>query len=306
MNTIGTNKSRRILSNKTSARLFLTPAILFFVMFIAYPIIFIIYGSLFKWSTLANMDFVGLGNYAELLKDSVFGITLKNSFYWVIITVFIQMVIGFLLAFIIEEGLSSHKGFYRTIFFIPVVTSVVAIAILFKNMFSPYQGLITNTIYSLGFKGIINWLGDTKTAIFAVIAVNIWEWTGWSMVLYIAGISQIPNDVKEASDIDGASGIRKIFSIYLPLLSPTHKSLVMLGIIGSLQTFALVYSMTNGGPNNASQMPGTYIFKTGFQIQKMGYASALSVVILIIALVLTVMQVVTLGSGNFVGKGVKK
>ncbi|NMD38111.1 MAG: sugar ABC transporter permease [Christensenellaceae bacterium] len=306
MNTISANKGGRVLSNKTSARLFITPAILFFVMFIAYPVIFIVYGSLFEWSTLANMNFVGFSNYAELLKDSVFGITLKNSFYWVIITVLVQMIIGFFLAFIIEECLSSHKGLYRTVFFIPVVTSVVAIAILFKNMFSPYQGLITNALYSLGYKGIINWLGDTKTAIFAVIAVNIWEWTGWSMVLYIAGISQIPNDVKEAADIDGASGIKKIFSIYLPLLAPTHKSLVMLGIIGSLQTFALVYSMTNGGPNNASQMPGTYIFRTGFTIQKMGYASAISVVILLIALVLTVAQVVTLGSGNFVGKGVKK
>ena len=306
MNTISTNKGGRVLSNKVSARLFLTPAILFFLMFIAYPIVFILYGSLFEWSTLSSMNFVGLKNYMDLMKDSVFGITLKNSFYWIIITVFIQMVLGFVLAYIIEEGLSTGKGFYRTIFFIPVVTSVVAIAILFKNMFSPYQGLITNFIYSLGYKGALNWLGDTKTAIFAVIFVNIWEWTGWSMVLYIAGISQIPNDVKEASDIDGASSIRKIFAIYLPLLAPTHKSLVMLGIIGSLQTFALVYSMTNGGPNNASQMPGTYIFKTGFQVQKMGYATALSVVILLLALVLTVIQVVTLGSGNFVGKGVKK
>ncbi len=260
-------------------------------------------GSFFKWSTLANMQFVGLGNYQALIQDKLFGITLRNSLYWILVTVFVQMVLGFAFAYIIEEKMTRGKSLYRTVFFIPVVTSVVAIAILFKNMFSPYQGLITNALYRVGFKGPFNWLGDVTSAIFGVIAVNIWEWTGWSMLLYIAGISQIPEDIKEAANIDGARGFRLIRSIYLPLLSPVHKSLVLLGIIGSLQTFALVYSMTSGGPNSASEMPGTYIFRMGFSVQQMGYASAISVVILLIALILTVTQVVTIGSGSFIGKG---
>jgi len=293
----------RIFNNKFSARLFLAPAVIFFVLFIAYPIEFIVQGSFFKWSTLANMQFVGLDNYKALLQDKVFGITLRNSLYWIIVTVFIQMLLGFIFAYIIEEKMVRNKSLFRTVFFIPVVTSVVAIAILFKNMFSPYQGLITNALYRVGFKGPFNWLGDINSAIFGVIAVNIWEWTGWSMLLYIAGISQISPDIKEAAKIDGAKGFRLIRSIYLPLLSSVHKSLVMLGIIGSLQTFALVYSMTSGGPNSASEMPGTYIFRMGFSVQQMGYASAISVVILLIALLLTVTQVVTIGSGNFIGKG---
>lgn len=293
----------RIFNNIFSARLFLAPAVLFFVLFIAYPIEFIVQGSFFKWSTLANMQFVGLDNYKALLQDKVFGITLRNSLYWIIVTVFIQMLLGFIFAYIIEEKMVRNKSLFRTVFFIPVVTSVVAIAILFKNMFSPYQGLITNALYRVGFKGPFNWLGDINSAIFGVIAVNIWEWTGWSMLLYIAGISQISPDIKEAAKIDGAKGFRLIRSIYLPLLSSVHKSLVMLGIIGSLQTFALVYSMTSGGPNSASEMPGTYIFRMGFSVQQMGYASAISVVILLIALLLTVTQVVTIGSGNFIGKG---
>lgn len=293
----------RIFNNIFSARLFLAPAVIFFVLFIAYPIEFIVQGSFFKWSTLANMQFVGLDNYKTLLQDKVFGITLRNSLYWIIVTVFIQMLLGFIFAYIIEEKMVRNKSLFRTVFFIPVVTSVVAIAILFKNMFSPYQGLITNALYRVGFKGPFNWLGDINSAIFGVIAVNIWEWTGWSMLLYIAGISQISPDIKEAAKIDGAKGFRLIRSIYLPLLSSVHKSLVMLGIIGSLQTFALVYSMTSGGPNSASEMPGTYIFRMGFSVQQMGYASAISVVILLIALLLTVTQVVTIGSGNFIGKG---
>lgn len=289
-----------------SGYLFLLPAIIFFVIFIAYPIIFISYGSFFNWSTLSNMKFAGLDNYVKLFRDDVFRIVLKNSVYWPIITISVQMVIGFFLAYVIEECLTRYKTFFRTLFFIPVVTSVVVIAVLFKNMFSPYQGLITNIIYSLGVKGPLDWLGNVNTAIFAIIAVNIWEWTGWSMLLYIAGLSQIPEEIKEAGDIDGATGFRKIWNIFIPQLAYVHKSLIMLGIIGSLQTFALVYSMTSGGPNSASEMPGTYIFRMGFRVQQMGYASAISVVILLIALALTAFQVITLGSGNFLGGGGSK
>lgn len=281
-----------------SCYLFILPAIIFFAVFIAYPVIFIIFGSFFKWSSLLNMQFIGIQNYLDLFKDRVFLISSRNALYWTVITVFIQMVLGFSLAYLIEEKLYRNKPFFRTLFFIPVVTSVVAIAIVFKNMFSPYQGLITNMFYKIGLKGPFNWLGDYKSAIFAVISVNIWEWTGWSMLLYIAGLSQISTDIREAVEIDGVSEIKKIFKIFIPLLASVHKTLIMLGIIGSLQTFALVYTMTSGGPNSASEMPGTYIFKAGFRMQKMGYASAISVVVLLAALVLTIRQVVSFGAGN--------
>lgn len=292
-----------IRQSKISGYLFITPAIIFFFVFIAYPVLFISYSSLFNWSTLSNMKFVGLGNYVKLFNDEVFRITLRNSLYWILITVSVQMVLGFLLAYSIEEHLTRFKSFFRTLFFIPVVTSVVVIAILFKNMFSPYQGLITNVIYSMGVKGPLDWLGNVNAAIFAVIAVNIWEWTGWSMLLYVAGLSQISEEIKEAAEIDGANGYKKIIYIFIPQLASVHKSLIMLGIIGSLQTFALVYSMTSGGPNSASEMPGTYIFRMGFKVQQMGYASAISVIILCIALFFTVFQVLVFGSGNFIGKG---
>lgn len=292
-----------IRQSSISGYLFITPAIIFFAVFIAYPILFIGYGSFFSWSSLSNMKFVKFDNYIKLFNDQVFMITLKNSLFWILITITVQAALGFILAYIIEEKLTKYKSFFRTLFFIPVVTSVVVIAILFKNMFSPYQGLITNLIYSLGINGPLDWLGNVNSAIFAIIVVNIWEWTGWSMLLYIAGISQIPEEIKEAAEIDGANGAKKITNIFLPMLSSVHKSLIMLGIIGSLQTFALVYNMTNGGPNSASEMPGTYIFRMGFKVQQMGYASAISIVILLIALIFTVVQVTTIGSGNFIGKG---
>lgn len=286
--------------------LFVLPAVLFFLFFILYPIMFVGYGSFFSWSNLLNMKFVGLENYIEVIKDPIFHKVMRNTVYWIIITISVQAAIGFTLAYIIEERLKRFRGFFRTVFFLPVVTAVVVIAIVWAKIYQPYQGILSNFLSQTGLFGVVDFLGNTKMAIFFIIIVNIWEWTGWSMVLYIAGINQIPEDIKEAARIDGATGMQSIFHIYLPCLSATHKSLIMLGIIGSLQTFALIFTMTGGGPNSATEMPGTYIFKMGFTNQRMGYASAISMVILLMALLLTVLQVVFLGSGNFVSGGRKK
>lgn len=295
--TSSVKKKRRI----TADYLYLAPSLLLFACFIAYPVIFVVYGSLFEWSTLARMKFVGLDHFVKLMGDSVFWITIRNTFYWITLTIFFQMIIGGAIAYAIEEHTVRLRSVFRTVYFLPVVTSVVVIAIVWTNMYAPYHGILGHWMKLLGVPGQINWLGDTSKAIFAIIAVNIWEWTGFSMLMYIAGLHGIPQETKEAARIDGASGWRGIRHIYIPLLSPVHKSLILLGIIGSLQTFALVYSMTGGGPNYASEMPGTYIFRQGFVVQQMGYASAISVAVLVLTLVLTVLQIRLLGSGNFFG-----
>jgi multiple sugar transport system permease protein/raffinose/stachyose/melibiose transport system permease protein len=281
-----------------SGYLFLAPAFVFFLCFILYPIIFVITGSLFSWSTLSEMKFTGLKNYLEIIGDRVFWITMRNTVLWFFITIFTQATIGFFLAYIIEEKLINGKLFFRTLFFIPVVTSVVVIAIIWSNLYSPYNGPIGNFLSKLGIPGPFNFLGNVHTVIFALIAVNIFEWTGWSMAMYIAGLSEISVEMKEAALIDGVTGFPLIRYIYFPVLSHVHKSLIMLGVIGSLQTFALIYSMTSGGPNSASEMPGTYIFRTGFTMQRMGYASAISTLVLLFTLIITVFQMVVLKSGN--------
>ena len=149
----------------------------------------------------------------------------------------------------------------------------------------------------------INVLGNGKVALNGIMLANIWEWTGWSMIMYVGGISQIPDDLKEAARIDGASTWQEIRHIFIPSLASVHKSLLMLGIIGSLQTYALINVMTGGGPNHATEMPGTYIFQKGFTENQMGYACAISVAILLLALILTFIQVRFLGSGDFMKRG---
>jgi multiple sugar transport system permease protein/raffinose/stachyose/melibiose transport system permease protein len=281
-----------------SGYLFLAPAFVFFLCFILYPIIFVVTGSLFNWSTLSEMKFIGFRNYREIIADRVFWITMRNTVLWFFITIFTQAAIGFFLAYVIEEKLVKGKLFFRTLFFIPVVTSVVVIAIIWSNLYSPYNGPIGNFLSKIGIPGPFNFLGNVHTVIFALIVVNIFEWTGWSMAMYIAGFSEMPVEMKEAALIDGVTGFSLIRYIYFPVLSHVHKSLVMLGVIGSLQTFALIYSMTSGGPNSASEMPGTYIFRTGFTMQRMGYASAISTLVLAFTLIITVLQMVILKSGN--------
>lgn len=292
--------------------LFILPAMFFFCLYILYPIFFIIKNSLFKWATLSNMEFVGLNNFLNVFKDSTFWITMKNSILWILVTVPVQAILGFFLAYAIEERIRSKKAdgksfsrtFYRTLFFIPVVTSVTVVAIMFSKIFQPYQGIIGHYLSTwFGMLPTINVLGNQKVALWGIMLANIWEWTGWSMIMYIGGISQIPDDIKEAVRIDGANTWQEIRYVFIPGLVSVHKSLLMLGIIGSLQTYALIGVMTGGGPNHATEMPGTYIFMKGFTENQMGYACAISVAVLLFALVLTFIQVRFLGSGDFMRKG---
>lgn len=283
--------------------LFILPAFLFFCVYILYPILFVSWGSVFSWTNLRNMEFVGLSNFAAIVKDGNMIKIFRNSILWILITVPVQACIGFFLAYLIEERLKKGKGFFRTVFFLPVATSVSVVAIIWGKMYLPYNGLFQMILSSMGLHISVNVLGSPAASIYGIIFTNVWEWTGWSMIMYVAGISQIPEDLKEAAKIDGATKWKEVKYVFLPSLASTHKSLLMLGIIGSLQTFALVYTMTNGGPNYASEMPGTYIFKMGFTNQQMGYASALSVAFLVFALVLTIIQIKFLGSGDFMKRG---
>lgn len=282
--------------------LFLLPALAFFVVFVAYPIIFVAYGSFFRWSTTANMVFSGLSNFQALLQDGDFWLTMRNSAYWGVLTIPIQMLIGGLIAYAVEEKLPRLHGIFRTAYFLPVVMPVVVIAIIWENMYAPYYGVIGHWLQMVGIKAQINWLGSNGLAVFAVIIVNIWEWTGFSMLMYVAGLHNISTELKEAAQIDGAVGWRSLRYIYVPLLAPVHKALLLLGIIGTLQTFALVYSMTGGGPDHASEMPGTYIFREGFTNQQMGYAAAIAVAVLILTLILTAGQIRLFGMGTMFGQ----
>lgn len=287
---------RRSASRASTLYLFALPATLLFVVFIAYPILWVVGQSLYGGTTSSGIAFVGLANYTAVLGDPTFWIVVRNMVLWGVITIPVQMLIGGLLAYFIERHTHALRGFFRTMFFLPVVTSVSVISLVWVQIYAPYYGIAQEYLKHVGIVMAMSPIGDPKTAIYAVILVNIWQWTGFSMLMYIAGIANLPSEVLDAARVDGARGWRLAVHVIVPMLSPATKSLLLLGVIGTLQTFPIVHLMTGGGPNRASEVFGTFIFKQSFVLGDTGSGAALSVIVLLIALALSLIQIAALGA----------
>ncbi len=267
------------------------PAILLFMIFIAYPIFWIFLQSFFSQKTNGEVVFALFKNYTHTLSDPVFWKAAYNMFLWGGITVPIQMLIGGTIAYFIEFHTNKCKGFFRTAYFLPVITSVSVVSFVWVHIYAPYYGIAQYYLSYMGIQLDNSLLGDTSTVIFSLIIVNIWQWTGFSMLMYIAGFSNIHHELLDSAKMDGAKGIKFGIYVMVPLASSTTKSLSILGVMGTLQTFPIVYIMTGGGPNHASEIFGTLIFKQSFIIGDLGYGSALSVIVLLIAFLFTAIQI---------------
>ena len=275
---------------------FILPAAVIFMVFIAYPVAWIFVQSMTQSGTAVPT----FRNYAKIFSDPVFWKVLKNMAIWACITIPVQMILGGVIAYFIETYTTRWRSFFRTMYFIPVVTSVSVVSIVWAQIYAPYYGIGQEYLRWIGIVLEDSFLGNTKTALYAMIVVNIWQWTGFSMLMYIAGLTNIPASVLEAAQLDGAKGMAFAAHVIVPMLTPVTKSLLLLGIIGTLQTFPIVFLMTNGGPNHATEVFGTYIFKKSFIIGDLGLGASLSIIVLSIAFVLSVVQIFWLGSS--VGK----
>ncbi|MGV1822330.1 sugar ABC transporter permease [Agrobacterium tumefaciens] len=275
---------------------FALPATLLFVVFIAYPIVWVAGQSVYTKSNAAEAIFAGFGNYRSVLTDPTFWIVVRNMALWGVITIPVQMLVGGLLAYFIERHTNALRGFFRTMFFLPVVTSVSVVSLVWVQIYAPYYGIAQEYLKQVGIVMTNSAIGDPKTAIYALIVVNIWQWTGFSMLMYIAGIANLPSEVLDAARIDGAKGWRLAVHVIVPMLAPATKSLLLLGVIGTLQTFPIVHLMTGGGPNRASEVFGTFIFKQSFVLGDTGSGAALSVIVLVVALGLSLVQIALLGA----------
>ncbi|MDX3926153.1 MAG: sugar ABC transporter permease [Shinella sp.] len=292
----GAIAGRRAGSGASRLYLFTLPATLLFVVFVAYPILWVAGQSFYTRSGSGETSFAGFANYAVVLGEPTFWIVVRNMALWGLITIPVQMLIGGLLAYFIERHTIVFRGFFRTMFFLPVVTSVSVISLVWVQIYAPYYGIAQEYLKHVGIVMATSPIGDPKTAIYALIVVNIWQWTGFSMLMYIAGIANLPGEVLDAARVDGARGWRLAVHVIVPMLAPATKSLLLLGVIGTLQTFPIVHLMTGGGPNRASEVFGTFIFKQSFVLGDTGSGAALSVIVLIIALALSLLQIVALGA----------
>lgn len=287
---------RRTLA-KNHGFLYLVPALVLFFIFVFYPIFYIIAASFTEWSGLGAREYIGLDNYQKALtNDRGFSLAIRNSVYWTFLTIFPQMFLGFLLAYILTSGIPLQNTF-RAIFYMPAIISPVVVSIVWQRIYNPFGGLLSDIGFEHGLTFLIKpYLSDPDIAIFSVIAINVWQWTGFSMLMYVAGLQTLSDEVLEAARVDGANVLQLIVRVIWPMLRHVHLMLILLGVIGTLQTFALIFMLTKGGPNHSTQMLPNYIFQQAFELNRMGYASAIAVILMVIALSASIFQVKVFGS----------
>jgi len=282
-------KLKRILT----PYLLLLPAVVIMLIFVYIPVVQNIYSSLFRWSSIdPTMKFVGVQNYIRIFSDEIVSKSLRNNVLYALISVVFQVFFALILAAILESKiLRRWETFFRTTLFLPSVLAVSVVGITWQLIFSPNTGLINQVLYAIGLDNLAHaWLGEESTAIFAIIGVSQWQWVGYCMILYIVAIQAIPKDMYEAAKIDGASGIQQFFRITIPMVRETILVLTTVTVIGGFKVFDIVWVMTAGGPNNASNTLGGYLYRVGFRNDEMGYASALATLLFVITLILTVVQ----------------
>jgi len=279
-----------INASKWSNYLYIIPLYLLVGGLIFYALAYTFEISFYDWNGFSpTRDWVGLENYQDILQDKVFHRVLINSSIYAVSTIFIQMLLGFFLAILLTFNVYL-KTLYKIIFFLPVVTAPAVTSYVFRHIYSS-GGELNQALELMGLGQFTQvWLADPDLALVSVIAINVWNWTGFSFIMYTAGLTTIDSSIYEAATIDGAGFFQTVRHIIFPLLRPTHFTLMILGAIGALKTFDVVWLTTEGGPGRATELMSTYIFKKGVLEFSAGYSAALSIILLLIALVLTILQ----------------
>ena len=278
-----------------AAAIFLTPGLLVIGLFFLLPIAASLLLSLtdfdiYALGDLGNARLVGFRNFARLLQDPLFWTSMRNTFYFVLVGGPLTLGVALAAALLLHSKLTRWKGLFRTIFFAPYITTLVAVAIVFRYLYHPRFGGLNRV---LAFFGVapIDWLGDPRWAMPAIILLAIWKNFGYAMILFIAGLQAIPESIYEAARLDGAGGLQVFRRITLPMLAPTFLFLGILTTIGYFQFFAEPYVMTGGGgPLNATLSTGLLMYKQGFRWWNMGYAAAIAVVLGLVILAFSALQ----------------
>jgi raffinose/stachyose/melibiose transport system permease protein len=263
---------------------FLLPSVLIYFGLVILPIFQASYYSLFKWNGLVPLDdFVGLDNYSQALQDGVFVHAVGNNILIAVLSACLQLPMALALALLIRRRMRG-RTIFRMIFFLPYVLSEVVTGVLWKFIYEPQTGLLNHLLADIipGFAPL-GWLGDINTVMIWVFVVITWKYFGLYLVLFTAGLQNIPAELEEAARIDGASSGQVIRHVTVPLLAPTIRLALFLSIVGSLQIFDLVWIMTKGDPVNASQTMATYMYKYGFQRFALGYGSAVAVILFVLS-----------------------
>lgn len=279
-------------ANNRSAYLYILPITVLSLIFIYYCIGFTIISGFTDWNGMSSeMNYVGLANYIKLFQDKTFYLALRNNLIFFAGTVFVQALVGFLLAIILKEKLAG-SNLFKAVYFMPIAMATSVITGIFRILLNPTTGAINQFFRTAGLGFLAkSWLGDPKLSLFSVICVNIFQWMGFSMIIYYAALMALPEDVYESARLEGAGFWRTAISLTFPMVKNTTNLLIVLGIVGSLKTFDIVKLLTNGGPGRSSTVLNTYLYEKAFTNFAAGEAATIGICILILAMLMSMAQI---------------
>jgi multiple sugar transport system permease protein len=278
------------LSDFMVAFYFLLPSLIGFLFFTAIPLVASLVIAFYEWGVLTEPKFVGFKNFAKIFTaDPIFLTALKNTFLYVIGVVPFSIALGLAAALVLNQKLLFVR-FWRSVYFLPVMTSTVAISLVWRWLYNPDVGLINEFLRTIGIENPPTWISSTIWALPSIIIVTVWKTIGYNMVIFLAGLQDISREMYEAAEIDGSGKWNSFWHITLPLLKNTTFFITIISIINSFQVFGYALIMTEGGPGNATNTLVLYIYQQGFKFFNMGYASAIAWVLFIIIFIFTMLQ----------------
>jgi len=274
---------------------FIAPAFLIYTVIFLGPVITSFYYSMTNWNGFTKaMDFIGMSNYANLLGDQSFLKALRNTFLFAGLVVVFQNGLAIPLALALDARIKT-KSLLKVVFFAPAIFSPLVVGYTWLYIYEPQNGLLNAALRAVGLGSLEqSWLGDPAFALYAIVVMVLWQYIGYSMIIFLANLQTIPSDLYEAADIDGAGGWRKFRYITFPLLAPSMTINVVLASIGSLKAFDIIYVTTKGGPFGATETITTLLFTTAFKKDSFGYGTSMGVVMFLIILVISVIQIAVL------------
>ncbi len=267
--------------------LFLLPSMLLLLIFVLWPMLYSMVLSFYEWNPLKDNIFVGLRNYKELFHDKLWWISVWNTLYYIVLNVPLIIVIALGMAALVTR--TQFSKLFRGIYFMPTMLSLVATGIAWNYLLGTNNGAVNGLLNALGI-GSVKWLTSGKIAMISIVIVTTWRWAGYYMVMLVAGMLGISEQYYEAAGLEGATIWQKFRYITLPELRPILVFIALMSIIGSFQEFDLFYMITSGGPGTSTHVTGYYMYQTAFSSMKMGYASAMSVVLFVVIFVFTLLQ----------------
>lgn len=274
--------------NAVYSVLFLSPAFILFTAFIIIPICFVIYYSMTKWNGMGSPVFIWFANYKKMFGSMEYWVVIKNSFALIAVSLFVQIPIGLIIAYMIYRTKRGVK-FFRSVFFLPVVIAPTAIALMFSLFLNSNLGPVNIFLGKIGLESLqMSWLSDSKVVLWSVILPGIYQYIGFYVVIFLAALYGLPEEVFESASIDGASTMNMFFRIAIPMLKDVLGICAILGVTGSLKAFEHPYIMTWGGPGVQSTFLGLYIYKTAFTDFNFGYAGTIAVSVLFISILFTI------------------